>query len=140
MLKNLKKHLTNNRINIVKISSGTLAGQIINFITLPILTRIYGAEIIGIWAILNSSSMIVKSISDLGLMNSLMTEEEEKVDKTYEIISLISLSISLIAAFGFAIYFFITKGIAGISFQFLIVYISFEFFFNSTNSVVIYIS
>ena len=36
--------------NVVKISGGTILGQAISIVTLPIITRMYGAEIMGIWA------------------------------------------------------------------------------------------
>ena len=58
MINQFKNKLSGNKKNIAKISSGTLLGQVISVITLPIITRIYGAEVIGIWTLLNSIFML----------------------------------------------------------------------------------
>ena len=71
-----KLKLTNNKKSVAKISTGTIAGQIISVITLPIITRIYGAEILGLWALMNSITLIINSFSDLGLTNSLMIQSD----------------------------------------------------------------
>ena len=84
--------------NVAKISSGTIAGQMISIITLPIITRMYGAEIMGIWATILSVSLIVQAICDIGISSGLMLEEtNEGVDNLYRIISTISLLICLLA-------------------------------------------
>jgi len=90
--------LSSNRKNIIKISSGTMLGQAISIITLPIITRIYGAEIIGLWALLNSIAIIINSFSDLGLTNSIMVEADDNVEKNYRVITTLSAIISIVTS------------------------------------------
>lgn len=100
MLNKLKNKilLSSNRKNIIKISSGTMLGQAISIITLPIITRIYGAEIIGLWALLNSIAIIINSFSDLGLTNSIMVEADDNVEKNYRVITTLSAIISIVTS------------------------------------------
>jgi len=91
-----KLNFSINKKNVMKISSGTILGQLISIFTLPIITRLYGAEIIGIWVLLNSISIIINSFSDLGLKNSIMVESKEDVEKSYKVISTISGIISIV--------------------------------------------
>ncbi len=120
-----KNKISENKKNIVKISGGTLAGQIVSFITVPILTRIYNPEILGIWAILNSIAILVKSFSDLGMTNSLMTmENEEKIEITYRVISTIVIFISLILASIFSLYYKFISPLNDMSLFFLFGFIS----------------
>ncbi len=67
-----------------KISIGTIIGQLASIISLPILTRIYGAEIIGIWATIFAISSIINTFSDFGLIQSIMLESKETVAKLYQ--------------------------------------------------------
>lgn len=98
MLNKIKKSIkmSSNRLNIAKISSGTIIGFGISIITLPIITRLYGAEIIGVWALLLSISVIINSLSDLGLTQSLMLESDDDVEKNYKVVSTLSAGISII--------------------------------------------
>ena len=57
--------------NVVKISGGTILGQAISIVTLPIITRMYGAEIMGIWATILSVSLIVQAVCDMGISSGL---------------------------------------------------------------------
>lgn len=104
MIKKIKSKMSINKKNIAKISTGTLIGQVISFATLPIITRIYGPEVLGAWAMLNSLTLVIKSFSDLGLSNAMMTESEENVEGTYKVISTAVLLISLISALLIMIY------------------------------------
>lgn len=61
-----KLHLSEAMKNVAKISSGTIFGQVISLVTLPIFKAIYGTSIIGVWSVLNSIATIVTSFSDLG--------------------------------------------------------------------------
>lgn len=90
----LKINMSKNKINVAKISSGTMIGHVISLITLPILTRLYGAEIFGIWALLNSIAILITSVSDLGMSNLIMIDKKENLLKSYKIISTVSLLIS----------------------------------------------
>ena len=84
--------------NVVKISGGTILGQAISIVTLPIITRMYGAEIMGIWATILSVSLIVQAVCDMGISSGLMLEETDRgVDDLYRVISTISMIICLIA-------------------------------------------
>lgn len=128
MLKKIKGKLSGNKKNIAKISSGTLLGQMVSFITLPIITRIYGAEVLGLWAIFHSYSMIVKSFSDLGLTHSIMVEDDENVEKTYKVVSTLAAVISVISAIILTLYFaFISKS-NDLNIAFLFFFFAFIFF------------
>ncbi len=81
--------------NVASISFGTLAGQLISIISLPIYTRIFGAEVMGDWALISSISVIVNTFSDLGLSNAIMIEEDE--DKNKKLFSMITLLVFVIS-------------------------------------------
>lgn len=99
MKKLIKKFkFSKNKKNIAKITSGTMLGQIISLITLPILTRLYGAEIFGTWALITAIAMIIASYSDLGMSNLLMIESKKRLLKSYRVISTLSLLLSLISS------------------------------------------
>ncbi|MGP6146517.1 oligosaccharide flippase family protein [Jeotgalibaca sp. A122] len=94
-----KKHsISLSSKNIVKVTSGTLVGQIISFATLPMLTRIYGASIMGIWAIIASLTFIIKAFSDLGIGNAIMVSNDEEVLDLYSVVSTISLVITILVS------------------------------------------
>lgn len=84
--------------NVFKISSGTVAGQLCSVVSLPFVTRIYGADIIGVWAIIVSVSGIVNTVSDIGLTNSLMVCKEEEVENQYRAISMLNVVICVVCA------------------------------------------
>ena len=89
MLKILK---SKNLQNVMKISGGTIIGQVISIVTLPVITRMYGAEVMGIWATILAVSLILQAVSDWGMNSSLMIEEEEiDVIKAYTVITSITL-------------------------------------------------
>lgn len=109
MIKKLK--MSDSLKNVAKISGGTVAGQAISILTLPIITRIYGAEVMGIWATILSVALILQAVSDWGMTSSLMIEEdEEQVITYYAIITTLSLATSLIAAILIYPFFVFVKG------------------------------
>lgn len=101
-----------NKKNVLKISSGTLAGQLINILTLPIITSIYGSDIIGQWALIQSLAVVINSFSDLGLMNSLMIESEEELLKSYRVTSTIVVFISTMISFLYFLYDIFKNGLS----------------------------
>ncbi len=94
---NMKK-ISNPMRNVAKISSGTIIGQIISIITLPFITRLYGAEVIGAWTAINSISTILIYFCDLGISQAIMVEEDDKTEDLYCIITTISVVICLLSA------------------------------------------
>ena len=73
--------------NVTKISSGTILGQAISIVTLPIFTRLYGATVIGYWTLFTSVAVIVNAFSDLGLSNAIMMDDEgEQSEKLFSVI------------------------------------------------------
>ncbi len=92
-----KLNLSTNKKNVAKISMGTIIGQIISVITLPIVTRLYDANILGLWALMNSIILIINSFSDLGLSNSLMVQKDAEVEQSYRVISTVSFLFSTAA-------------------------------------------
>lgn len=103
-----KIHLSEQLKNVTKISTGTVMGQVVSIVTLPIITRIYGAEIIGIWATINAMANIVQNICDLGISNALMICGEDKIQTLHSIIVKISLLLSIITGFIIFVYYIMT--------------------------------
>lgn len=126
MLQQLMNQIKKSRLlkNVTKISSGTLIGQLISVVTVPVFTRIYGAEILGVWAFLNAIYLFVNSFSDLGLTFSIMTEkEEEKRERTYTVITSIVMIISIVVSLIIGIiYTTIKTNDTGLNIIFLVVY------------------
>lgn len=100
-----KLNLSAGTKNVAKIISGTMAGQLISFFTLPIMTRMYGAGIMGVWAVVSSFTYIIKAFSDLGLGNAIMVEDEEHTLDTYNVISTLSLFTSFLMGVFFYVYY-----------------------------------
>ena len=126
MLKQITERIKNSNMikNVAKISSGTLFGQLISIVTVPLFTRIYGAEVIGIWALFNAIFLFVNSFSDLGLTYSIMTEKkEEKRQEIYSIITTIVMLVSLVIALGVGlVYSTIKTNDTGLNILFIIFY------------------
>lgn len=91
--------------NVTKICSGNIMGQIISVISLPIITRIYGAEIMGIWATIYALASIVITYCDLGLTQTLMICDEDEVPEIYSFIQTISIIICLISSIVFFVFY-----------------------------------
>lgn len=96
--------LSNNLKNAAKISSGTLIGQLLSVVTLPILTRIYGAEIMGIWTVIISISGLMNTVTDLGLSQAIMIEDADRENSTYNAIMTLVLLMSIAPMFIVALY------------------------------------
>lgn len=102
----MRLNLGSNRMkNVIRISAGTMLGQVIMFVSLPILTRIYGASTIGVSSFLLALASLVNAVSDGGFTNVLMIEEDENKSRTtYQTITTISILISGVAAIGVTVY------------------------------------
>lgn len=106
----MKFQLSNRMKSVAKISSGTVMGQIVSIITLPIITRIYGAKIIGGWTVINSIATILIYLCDLGISQAIMVEEDEKIEKLYCVVTTISTVVCLLSVlFVFPYYMLIGK-------------------------------
>lgn len=90
-----KRKLSKGLRDAAKISTGTAIGQVFSIISLPIITRIYGSEVIGVWTTIYAISIIICTVSDCGLLQSLMVEKDEKVEITYRVISNMILFITI---------------------------------------------
>lgn len=116
--------LSQSKKNVAKISFGTLTGQVVSFITLPIITRIYGAEIIGIWTLFQSFSIIVNSFSDLGLTNTIMmSKKDDDMLKTYKVVSTLVLCFSIFLGCIVYFYYQITKENLQLNINFVWIYL-----------------
>lgn len=101
--------------NVTKISSGTMLGQAISIVTLPIFTRLYGAAVIGYWTLFTSVAVIVNAFSDLGLSNAIMMDDEgEQSEKLFSVITTISFIISLIVGVGYFVIKSVTPDPSGL--------------------------
>lgn len=119
-----KMNLSSGMKNVAKISVGTMSGQAISLITLPLFTRVYGEKIIGVWAILNAIAIIVNSFSDLGLTNAIMIEEnEDKMLRLYKVISTIVIFISLVAGLAVGGFYALTTNDLKLSVPFIVIYL-----------------
>lgn len=99
-----KIKLPNSLLNIGKLSTGTLLGQIMTAITLPLFTRIYGPLVIGNWAYYSSIAMLSNSFSDLGLINLLMLNDNKEEQQLYVVIKRLVHMFSLILFLLFYLY------------------------------------
>ncbi|ODM24845.1 hypothetical protein A7W90_00700 [Clostridium sp. Bc-iso-3] len=91
-------------------------GQLITIATLPIYTRIFGAVVIGDWALFTSVAIIVNTFSDIGLSNAIMVEEtEDDTKELFSIITTLVLMVSLVVGFGFFVFYSFVPNKAGIS-------------------------
>lgn len=121
-VKNLKKKfaLSGRMKNVAKISSGTMMGQMISFITLPIIARIYGAEVMGNFTLLNSIAIVINSFSDMGLTNALMVEEDEKsMLRLYNVVTTLVLAISVLSGVGITVYYMLVPNSINLPMVFL---------------------
>ncbi len=115
-----KFSLSSGMKNVAKISSGTIAGQMISFFTLPIIARIYGAEVCGQWTLFNSIATIINSFSDLGLTNAIMIEEDEDSSlRLYTVLSTIVMGVGIIAGLVTIIYYSVLPKDTGVSYLFI---------------------
>ncbi len=87
--------LSNRMRDAARISAGTVLGQAISVVTLPVITRIYGAEILGGWAAIQSISTILAYLCDLGMSQAIMLEEDEKIEGLYRVVTTISILVCL---------------------------------------------
>lgn len=91
--------------DVLKISGGTLAGQLVNLFNIPVFARLYGDEIIGGWAFLNTIAMVLYAVSDLGVTDALMVEpDEEKLFQTYRVSNTLVILSGFLSALGFYIF------------------------------------
>ena len=97
---------------VAKISSGTIIGQIISVISLPIITRIFGAEVIGTWTAVNALAFILVYIVDLGLSQAIMIADDDEVEELYCIVTTISAVLCVVSFFVSVGYFFIATNYA----------------------------
>lgn len=98
VIKEIKRKIQSTSLtNVLKISSGTIGGQLISMIGAPIYTRLFGASVLGTWALFSSIAIIITSFSDVGLKNAIMIEDNEKTEELYTVISTLTFFISCIA-------------------------------------------
>ena len=107
MIDKIKKKLkvSANVRNTLKIMSGTAVSQGISFVTLPIITRIYGAKIMGVMAIVTAIAAVINAFSDLGISKSIMMDDDDKLLDTYTVVSTLSFLICLVIGIGFFVYY-----------------------------------
>jgi O-antigen/teichoic acid export membrane protein len=95
----LKQNMAAWKRNVLKISSGTLFGQMISMVALILISRIYGARIMGIWTSIMAISLVISSISDLGLSQAIMMAEDDgEVERLFAAVPVISLVISFLGS------------------------------------------
>ena len=87
MFERIKRLLGNKTIqNISKMMTGTMLGQILSVIMVPITTRLYGAEAYGDLAVLTSVASIFISFLGFGLAAAIMVERsDEDASQTYKL-------------------------------------------------------
>ena len=100
-----KINLSNRMKNVAKISSGNIIAQLISIITLPVITRLYGAEVIGGWATINAIATILIYVCDLGISQAIMIEREENIVNLYCVVTTISMVICVFAFMAVILYY-----------------------------------
>lgn len=93
----MKKIQSTSITNVLKISSGTIGGQLISMIGAPIYTRLFGASVLGTWALYSSIAIIITSFSDAGLKNAIMIEDSDNTEELYTVISTLTFLVSCLA-------------------------------------------
>jgi O-antigen/teichoic acid export membrane protein len=90
----LKTILHNNLLKkIITLFSGSAAGQLIIFATMPILTRLFDEELFGIYILYSSTLLILKPISSLNLELSILLPKKNKDAINLFILNIITISI-----------------------------------------------
>lgn len=124
-----KVNISERMKNVAKISGGTMLGQLISVVTLPIFTRLYGATIMGDWALITSIATIANTVSDLGLSNAVMIEEdEEETEKLFSVITTIVLLVSIIVGAFYGMFYTLTPPETNIKPLFYAVFIGMQIF------------
>ncbi len=67
--------------SVMTLSAGVLVSQVITFLTLPFISRIYGPDILGDYSFLVSNSAIIGVLVCLGLMSAIMIPKEDEEAK-----------------------------------------------------------
>lgn len=129
-MKKLSKMDVSDRMkNVAKISSGTMIGQLISILTLPVYTRIFGPAIMGDWALVTSVATIVNTFSDLGLSNAIMVEEDEEDTKNlFTVITTIVLLVSAAVGLFYGIFYTIVPSETSINGIFYAVFVFCQIF------------
>ena len=73
-----KFKISQNKLNVMRLSGGTLIGQLISVITIPIATRIFSVSVISDWTILQATATMANAISSLGLLNAVVVKDTDK--------------------------------------------------------------
>ncbi len=115
-----KLKVSKNHKNVMKISTGVIIGQLISIITLPIIARLYGPEIIGIWAFLFALTRIINSFSDLGLTHTLMVQDGNEIKNTFPVINTSNFLLSFIASLFIILYYYLINSEMNLLYLFLI--------------------
>lgn len=86
--------------NIMKMMTGTMLGQVISIIMVPISSRIYGAELYGDLAVFTSASSVCTSVLGFGLASAIMVEKTDYESmQTYKLaVNLTNLFVFFVAA------------------------------------------
>lgn len=72
--------------NIAKMLTGTVVGQIVSTVMVPIASRIYGAELYGDLAVFTSAMSLCTSFLGFGLASAIMVEDtDQKAQQTYKL-------------------------------------------------------
>lgn len=99
MISKIKKKfkLSSGKLNVMKLSGGTLIGQALSVITIPFATRIYGSGIIGDWGVMQATATMVNAFSSLGLLQSVVVQDtEEDTNNVMVVVTFLGLIFGLI--------------------------------------------
>lgn len=73
-----KFKISQNKMNVMRLSGGTLIGQLISVVTIPFATRMFGAKVIGDWGVLQATATMANAISSLGLLNAVVVKDTDQ--------------------------------------------------------------
>lgn len=64
--------------SVLTLSSGIAIGQLINLVGMPIVSRLYEPEALGLYTLLTTNSSLISSVACLGMMTSFMLPERDE--------------------------------------------------------------
>lgn len=80
MFNDLKTNILDNKFlkSVFTLSSGVVIAQLINFVGMPFVSRVYSAAAIGDYTIITSNSNVISSVAVLGMMTTFMLPKEDQ--------------------------------------------------------------
>lgn len=78
-LKKIKDFISKNIFlrSVFMLSSGNVIAQVINFVGMPFITRIYPPSVFGVYTLLSTNAALISGVANLGMMLSFLLPEDD---------------------------------------------------------------